>query len=478
MPSARASSGSKSFIIAIAVFVVLFLASMVSVILLYRERESNLQAREKAESDLQQIAGRAEISMLKPLVGRSEGPGRTSAAAELIADTKSMAEMILGRGQATSDLVALWEEVVVEYQSVEDTLAAMELEPAISPERGLAGIVQQLIQLVGELQYANLKKDNQITQIDTQREQEMEARDAEIAELRNQLYAEQQTSQTHEVEYAALHDQLAQRNQARQEEDQLQIQDQKAQLRKLQEANRKMDEDIKKYQTVVNQLNERLRAFQPPPIDTTALEADGYIVDVNEREGLAYINLAKGDQLYRGLKFGVYDRFRGIPQGGEGKGAVEVIEIMDTISRCRITHFDKSDPIMNKDIIANLVWNKDKKYNFCVSGDFDFDGDGRADQKGLQQVTELITRWGGSVTSTLSVETDFLVLGQAPSVPVKPSDEYGVDSPIINAYMRANDRVKEYQTVIEKGKALDVPTFNLNRFLYFVGYHEKTPTKN
>jgi hypothetical protein len=199
-------------------------------------------------------------------------------------------------------------------------------------------------------------------------------------------------------------------------------------------------------------------------------------VGIDERERLAYINLAKGDQIYRGLKFSVYDRFAPLPKTGKGKGAIEVIEIMDTISKCRITDFDASNPIMNNDIIANLVWNKDKKYDFCVAGDFDFDGDGSVDPDGLQKITELIEHWGARVVPTLSVDTDFLVIGHPPAIPTKPSEEYGADSPIMKAYIKASLRLKEYDETFEKGKALDVPTFNLSRFFYFIGFFEQAKT--
>ena len=478
MPAARASTESnKSFIIAIVIFVVLFLASGVAAIILYRERESNIQDRDKAKNDLAQIAGRNEVTSIKPLLDRPGVPNRATAVGELKKDVQFIADTILGQGQTPTDLLALRDEVADKYQPVEEALNAMAMEPKIDPAIGLASIAQNLIRLIEQLQDQIFTKDNQISQMITQHDQNLEARDTQIAQLQKQLDDEQRKAQTHETEYRNLGNQLQSRNEAIVNDLQQQIAGLQEQLKLAQDDNRKMNDEIKKYQLAVNQLNERLRKFQPTPEqEFAALEPDGNIVGIDERERLAYINLAKGDHIYRGLKFTVYDRFAPIPKTGKGKGAIEVIEIMDTISKCRITDFDASNPIMTNDIIANLVWNKDKKYNFCVAGDFDFDSDGLVDQDGLQKITELIAHWGGQVTPTLSVDTDFLVLGQPPAIPTKPSDEYGTDSPIMQAYTQASRRLEEYNETIENGKALDVPTFNLSRFFYFIGFFEQAKT--
>jgi len=477
MPAARASTESnKSFIIAVVIFVVLFLASAVAAIILYRERESNIQDRDKAVKDLAKIAGRTEISSIKPLVDRPGASRRATAVGELTKDVLFVADKILGQGQTPTDLLALRDEVAGKYQPVEEALNTMAMEPKIDPSIGLASIAQNLIRQIEQLQDQNFTKDNQISQMDSQHTQDLDARDAQIAQLQKQLDDEQRKAKVHELEYQDLGKKLEARYVAENNGLLQQIASLEEQLKQAQDDNNKMNDEIKKYQLAVNQLNERLRKFQPTPDAVTPFEPDGYIVNIDEREKLAYINLAKGDQMYRGLKFSVYDRFRRIPKSGQGKGAIEVIEIMDTISKCRITVFDASNPIMTNDIIANLVWNKDKKYNFCVAGDFDFDSDGLVDQDGLQKITELIKHWGGQVTTTLSVDTDFLVLGQPPAIPTKPSDEYGEDSPIVQAYRQASQRLTEYKETIENGKALDVPTFNLSRFFYFIGFFEQAKT--
>ena len=76
-----------------------------------------------------------------------------------------------------------------------------------------------------------------------------------------------------------------------------------------------------------------------------------------------------------------------------------------------------TNPLREKDPIANLVWHRDKKYRFCVAGDFDFDGDGVAEPDGLTRIAKMIEQWGGLVTATLSVDTDFLLVGFPPQLP-------------------------------------------------------------
>ncbi|MBN1845833.1 MAG: hypothetical protein JW810_09135 [Sedimentisphaerales bacterium] len=474
MPAARTSSEpKKSFIIAIVIFVVLFLAAAVAAVMLYMKQETFVKDRDTAKDKLAKIANGAEYTMVEALPERDPAGGRNTAIGVMIQDMRQISEVILGQDMSQADVVGLRDDVLNRLGPVAQSLAALPEPESLAASKGLAPIIQELIRRNQKLVDDLAQAENLLQQQHEKHVQDLTARDKKIEDLNSQLTAQTEATQQHETEYKTLRDQLQARYEGITNQMQQQITDLQAQLKAADDKDKKQTEEIEKYQAAVNKLNERLKLFQPSPeMEAAALEPDGYIVNMEEREKIAYINLAKGDQIYRGLKFTVYDRFAPIPKSGKGKGAIEVLEIMDTISKCRITAFDETNPIMTNDIIANLVWSRDKKYRFCVAGDFDFDGNGQPEADGRQKVIDLIQHWGGLVTDTLSVDTDFLVLGQSPALPTRPSEEYGMDSQVMRDYRQAQQRVQQYDEVRKNAEALDVPTFGLQRFFYFIGFYQ------
>ena len=119
-------------------------------------------------------------------------------------------------------------------------------------------------------------------------------------------------------------------------------------------------------------------------------------------------------------------------------------------------------------------WDKDKKYQFCVAGDFDFDGNGEVDPDGQEQIVSLINNWGGQAVSSLSVDTDFLVLGQPPAVPMRPSEgDFDRNTEVAKKYNQAVQNADKYKKILQDGRSLGVPTFNTSRFFRFIGYHPR-----
>ena len=77
------------------------------------------------------------------------------------------------------------------------------------------------------------------------------------------------------------------------------------------------------------------------------------------------------------------------------------------------------------------------------------------------------------------METDFLVLGSAPFVPQRPSEDFLLtDDRDTTTYQQAQERADHYQNVRRDGAALGVPTFNLPRLLYFIGYYQQARAGN
>ncbi len=140
----------------------------------------------------------------------------------------------------------------------------------------------------------------------------------------------------------------------------------------------------------------------------------------------------------------------------------------------RRTRYDErrdKRPIILGDIVANLIWDSDKANVFVVVGGFDLDGDGNIDRYAGDKIKSLITEWDGRVDDTVTIDTDFLVLGRAPEVLRKPTfEEMEVDPMATRKYEQSLQKLGHYEEVLKLAKDLSIPIFNTERFLCFIGY--------
>jgi len=235
------------------------------------------------------------------------------------------------------------------------------------------------------------------------------------------------------------------------------------------------DRDLRTIEDLRNKLGQR----RANTADSVVRQGDGSIVRV-PGNGTVYINLGTGDQIAEGLTFTVYDRTEGVPALGDstnddnlpkGKGSIEVIRVGAGSSECRIVYQDPRQIIQAGDVIANVVYDRNTKYQFFVYGEFDLDQNGITVASDAEIVKRLITQWGGKVTDKINADTDFVVLGKEPQVLIPTKDEQS--DPIMVAKAQASQAAFDAYEEVKK-QALDyhLPILNQNRFLYYVGYYE------
>ncbi|MGA2092430.1 MAG: BRCT domain-containing protein [Sedimentisphaerales bacterium] len=129
------------------------------------------------------------------------------------------------------------------------------------------------------------------------------------------------------------------------------------------------------------------------------------------------------------------------------------------------------NPIVVDDIVANLIWDSVKTNTFVVAGDFDLNGDNKIDPQAIDKIKMLVEKWGGKVDGTVTVNTDFVILGTPPEVGRKPTLEEAEASPNANAkYEESVKRLAEYKQIQSQAETLSIPILNADRFLYFIGY--------
>ena len=235
----------------------------------------------------------------------------------------------------------------------------------------------------------------------------------------------------------------------------------------------KTQAELKMAEDVMKRAQQEVREIKPPPDhEVLAHRPDGKIILIDNQTKVVHLNIGSKQHVYRGLTFTVYDRSGSIPKDGRGKAEIEVFDVAETYSAARITKSETKSPILLGDIVANLIWNSDKTNVFVVAGDFDLDNDGNLDQNAIGKIQTLIEKWGGRVADTISIDTDFLVLGGQPQVPKQQPtfEELELDPGAMQRYEALLQRLNHYNQLQGQAQALWIPVFRYERFLYFIGY--------
>ena len=238
----------------------------------------------------------------------------------------------------------------------------------------------------------------------------------------------------------------------------------------------KTQAELKMTEDRMKRIQEELQAIVPSPdSEVAAYKPDGKIILVDDQAKIVHLDIGSDDRVYPGLTFSVYDKGMPIPKDGKGKAEIEVFDVAKNFSAARIITSKIKRPIMQDDIIANLIWDSDKTNVFVVAGEFDIDSDGIIDYDAVDKIKALIEKWGGRVDDTVSIDTDFLVLGRTPQVLERPTfEQLEVDPMAMEKYEASLQKLTSYKEVRSRAQALSIPVFNYERFLFFIGYKTQT----
>ncbi len=194
---------------------------------------------------------------------------------------------------------------------------------------------------------------------------------------------------------------------------------------------------------------------------STARRPDGKILTAIPGDRVVYINLGRRNALTLGLKFAVYSAQTGIPEDGRAKAQIEVVSIADSSAECRVLAVGANEVILENDLIANPIYDPDRPLSFVVSGEFDLDRDGSLDNDGAGTVEALIRNWGGTVTADLTPLTDFVILGAKPSN-FGGGNDSGAESP-----------AQRYERASSQAATMAVPVLTQDVFLNFLGFTDR-----
>ncbi len=464
-PQARGSAFTGIHV-ALVVFVVLWLASTIGLVILYTGQTKLAQDRDAALADLERVANRGQLAQYQSLAR----PGQT-VLGRMADERSSMSKSITGT--EGDEWTAIRRQITDRYaaiqssQRLEPTLAA-----AFSPDAEMP-LLKAVDTLVG-----SLARERQQRQ---QLEQQLQAAQSNIASL---TAARDQARQQFEQNVAGLaaqleqtRGQLASYQQDKDEELKLleaSASRAKEQLSKQTERHNAQMQELDASQTKMrDRLNDALTTLKQlrgqPDVYAAARQADGMVIRALPGNPYVYVNLGAKDQVTLGMTFAVYSPSQGVPTSGEGKATIEITSVYDDVSAGRIVSRNRDQPVLEGDLIANAVYSKGRKHKFVVVGRFDMDGDGVATTDAAERIESMIREWGGQVVDDLDTTTDFVVVGQGPMQPVAPPANA---SPIDKQRYQENmQKYQAFQDVIKEAKDLMVPILNQTQFLHYVGYN-------
>ena len=200
---------------------------------------------------------------------------------------------------------------------------------------------------------------------------------------------------------------------------------------------------------------------------------DAQIRSVDPVAQTVVLSIGRGEKVILGMTFAIYDNATDIrPDAATGvyppgKGVVEVIRVNDGFSTARIIEESRGNPIVKGDVAANAVYDPSKTYKFLVFGNFDINADGVATPLEGEDLKALIKRWGGELTTEVTGDLDFIVLGE--KAVLGPEPPTGSPVEVVEEYLRRKRVNERYDELFETALTTAIPVLNENRLRTLIG---------
>jgi hypothetical protein len=469
-------SVSNPWVPAAFVFIVLFVIAAVAVVVLYINLEKQTKTIDELQQQQTEVINSRQWSSRGTLIGAK--PARDTYVGLLLNYLDDMVYSILGAPKEQTS-------AEVKVQSVNKRVADfMTVVNDKYPDIGSIDV--NTVGLLGTMGRLKDKLDSASTTVAALEEQLKEAQQIRDETIKvsdqkvQELTAERDSLARHTQEVQNSYDELKSLMQKSTDQ---QVQALLTDLDNERSKSSKLNEQLLKTEAELQVASESLKDARAklaqftgqPDIAPSIREPDGEVLLVDEYSKIVHINIGSEQHVYPGLTFGVYDRNVPIPADGKGKAEIEVFNVAKNMSTARITKSDPMNPVLKGDVVANLVWSKDKVNLFVVAGDFDLNGDGINDPEADNKIKALIENWGGKVEDAVSVNTSFVVLGTPPAVLERPTyDQLAIDPLAMDKYEASLKRLDDYKQVLKQAQALSIPILNYERFLYLIGYKSQS----
>ena len=150
-------------------------------------------------------------------------------------------------------------------------------------------------------------------------------------------------------------------------------------------------------------------------------ESDGEVINADDSLGLVYLSVGAKHGLKRGTPFSVWAYGKGKVK--VQKGSIEVTDVRDDFSVARIKSQASSlDPIGKGDHVSNPYFDAGKTPEFVFLGEM-------SGRYNTEEAKRILSSKGADVKSTVSANTDFLVVGKSPvgdDTPLEESETFRI----------------------------------------------------
>ena len=227
------------------------------------------------------------------------------------------------------------------------------------------------------------------------------------------------------------------------------------------EARKKLEDKVGRLGNDLKELADQTKPFREVPTETGI---DGHVISVAEQGVIAYADLGKQDGVLLGMPFSIFSPSElGRPKP-EPKGRCRVVKIMANSCEIRIYQSQPENPIVTGDVLYSPIYDRERRLRFALVGKMDIDDNGTDD---AEQLKALIQQFGGRIDAALTVQSDYLVLGEEPSVP--PAPGAGASPMEQQVYGEARKKFIEYHKSMTDAQSFGIPVLSMNRFLGLVG---------
>ena len=495
MPPPMSPQGSRAGLITtVVIFAILFVVFTI----LYINENATLRKTNQQLADTQRQLDQAASAAVRPNVtgiieSRNNAPwsedqtftGYDSALEVATAQRDRLARLVAGTDDAATAVTqarALVARLTNAGQQASAAGGGPTTQPIVTaaPNASLVNILQLMAGSIEGMrdQQAQLQQQladaNQSTQQAIQeRETQLKAQEQKLAEVQKLADQAAQELEAYRAERSIGVDKLTEGTKA-------ELASLQKNLSESQQEIAARDEKIREQGQQIQALIAKLNQIRIDPRGPITRQEDGIIQRTNPTENIVFINLGQNDQVIRGMTFEVYDKLSGIPpmQAGDedqlqlpqGKASIEVISVNPGNSTARVIRQNRGETIAEGDKIANLIYDRNVKYNFVVHGAFDMDRDGQATAAEGDQIRQLVTRWGARVADRVSADTDFIVIGAEPQVEQLPENPTPEE---IAGNVRQQGELKAYEDILDRAGDLNIPVLNQNRFLFLIGYYSQ-----
>lgn len=474
MAIARRNQSSTS-LYTVIMFVALFVITTILTVVFYLKSEDWRNQYLISQQEQAKFATQTEMRNIGALVGQTQKGG--SRLSQLLGYVDQLYVMFVGLDPQDTSAEVKVSQMLEKYN---DAVTKLPKGTVLADDANSLGIARLLeiynSKLTQQTELAE-KLQSDFDRLNDEYDVARQSSAQREAELRAQARAAQEEANSVQQSYNQLKELM---NQKTTEQVQALMKQRDDAIEEKNKTRQELLENLSKLSITQDRLQEalsRLDVLKPrPKEDIAAYQPDGQVVTVDTATNVVFIDIGRKDKVYAGLTFSVYDRNAPIPTDGSSKAEIEVVNVDENTSVARINKLSRKNPIAQGDVIVNLIWDSQAVNRFVVAGDFDFDGDGNIDPDGAVKIKQLVENWGGRVENTVTLDTDFVVLGAVPQVNKKPTlDEIEADPMATDKYEASLKASAQYQEIKQQVKDLFIPVFSTRRFLNFIGY-ESTAT--